>query len=208
MAFQECPACAELFTEYRLPDNSVAGNVFHFFWGGSGIITAPALEQLVTSWLTSWNLHVKARVSNQVSLIRLSARSLETETAPNYERVLSPAVPGTINSPAVPNNVTLSVKLGTGYTGRSSRGRFYFIGLSELASVGNFVQASEIPLIVNAWDDLREEIALSTEFFWAVLSRQTDGVERPTGLTRIITQISCVDNRIDTQRRRLPRLNN
>lgn len=208
MAFQSCPGTAELFTEFRMPDNSIGGNVWHFYYSGGGIITSVALEALATTWRSLWTTHVRPEQSSGVALTRLSARSLETQNGPIYEEVLNPPLAGTSVSAPMPNNVTLAIKLGTNSAGRSNRGRLYHIGLTETQVTGNFVGDATAAALVTRYNAIRAGISTGTDFFWGVLTRYADGELRPFGITNIIQLVSVVDRRIDTQRGRMPKLHN
>lgn len=104
---------------------------------------------------------------------------------------------------AVANNVALVVSLRTGFIGRSYRGRIYLPGLAKDAVVGSL-------LTPQAQADITTHIgALATQltnanFTWVVASYQFNGVPRLVAAgTPILTRI--VSNRVDTQRRRLPK---
>lgn len=118
------------------------------------------------------------------------------------------ALPGT-----GPPNLTVAVKWSTGLSGRSYRGRSYWIGLpASEVDVNGLVVASRINNIVTAYGQLRT--ALTTAGFTLVVCSKYSGVTivngyrraipRERGITTPITSITC-DTYVDSQRKRLIR---
>lgn len=118
--------------------------------------------------------------------------------------------PGANAGVALPNNVTLAVKLGTGHTGRSYRGRQYWLGLPEayLDSTKNAVLSTYLTNVKGAYDLLISDIvSAGAELVIASLYSGVDSdgkpIPRTTAVTTPVGSVS-VNPTVDSQRRRLP----
>ena len=142
-------------------------------------------------------------MSVDASYVRTEVRGLAEENdkfAENNDR----AGPGLDTGAGLPNNVTLSVKKGSGLTGRSARGRWYVVGLSrdKLAANENQFTTSSVAGTVAAVEAVRAGIETAG---WdpVIVSRFTAGAERSEGKTFPWLSTSAVNENVDTQRRRL-----
>jgi hypothetical protein len=106
----------------------------------------------------------------------------------------------------LPNNVTISLKKSSSLTGRSARGRWYWIGLPEsnLGGNENQVTSAKVALIVAAIEALRGGI-LAGAFTPVIVSRYSGGVERSEGKTFDWIDTTAVNENVDSQRSRLAR---
>ena len=156
------------------------------------------LASEVSSW---WEANVKANVSNTVTLRAIKVTSLASETSPAFE--LSVNVPGTGTSPAMPNNVSGVIKFLTAGRGRSSRGRNYIVGLMDEAVLNNTIHTTTIANYITAYNKLRDSTII-TSGTWVVASRMLNKEWRTTGLAQEITGVAFTDDKVDSQRRRLP----
>ncbi len=117
--------------------------------------------------------------------------------------------PGGFVSEAVSNNVTLAVKKTSGLTGRSARGRTYWIGIprTQLEAVNeNFFDAGYVTAVEAAVDSIRTQINALPLWIPVLVSRFANNIQRPEGVTFPWIGTACVDNIVDTQRGRLPTL--
>lgn len=131
------------------------------------------------------------------------ARDLSSST---FLSALAPAtgvVTGSFTDPN-PNNATIALKRTSGLSGRSARGRIYWMGLAEGHTDGtNFVTTSSANNMVSWLENL--DLAVAAEGVTPVIvSRFTEGAPRVEGITFPITDWSYSDTRVDTQRGRLP----
>lgn len=115
--------------------------------------------------------------------------------------------PGTLVSAPLPNNVTISIKKESGFTGRSARGRTYWIGAprTELdAANENLFTATYLATVVENVDKVR--IAIGNVGLWTavLVSRFANGSQRTEGVTFPWITTSNVDLIVDSQRGRLP----
>jgi hypothetical protein len=104
----------------------------------------------------------------------------------------------------MPDNVTLSIKKSSGLTGRTARGRLYWIGTHalDIASNENSYVAASVTAIEAAVDAIRVAIA-ATVWTPSIVSRFASGVKRPTGVAFTWIASNAVNQNVDSQRRRL-----
>jgi len=107
-------------------------------------------------------------------------------------------------------NVTLTVSFRTGLSGRSYRGRNYSIGMTKSQQSGGTASSAYVEALEDAYSELKNIIDTTGDFVWVIYS-QYEGVDAGTGnpiprLTPLMTPVSTaivVDDRTDSQRRRL-----
>jgi hypothetical protein len=116
------------------------------------------------------------------------------------------AGPGLDAVEGLPNNVTLSLKKGSGFTGRSARGRWYFVGfpVNALADNENQWTQTEVDSAVIAVEAIRNDV-LGGAFTPVIVSRFTNGALRAEGITFDWISTVAVDRNVDSQRGRLTR---
>lgn len=117
------------------------------------------------------------------------------------------AGPGVFVGAPVPNNVTISIKKVSPFTGRSARGRCFWIGIphNQLTPANeNVLEALYLADVVTAVDSIRVQI--NTLALWSpvLVSRFTGGLKRAAGKTFPWINSVSVDNVIDSHRGRLP----
>lgn len=105
----------------------------------------------------------------------------------------------------LPNNVTIAIKKTSSDTGRSARGRVYWIGLTrnDLQADENFITLGANAAIVTAIDGVRTA-CIAQGWVPVIVSRFSQGVKRSVGVTFEWLQTSNDDLRVDSQRGRLP----
>lgn len=135
-------------------------------------------------------------LSTSLVINEITVRYLGDPGGPEYTFVPITPIAGTNASPGLPGNVALCVSLRTALAGRRFRGRKYFSGWTEADVVGNLVDAGAVADIVAACNAF-------------IAGMITDGVPLTivsyTGLTNVnVVNAVCVDNYVDSQRRRLP----
>ncbi len=158
MAFQSVPSTAEIVIQYRQNSQDLLNVLYGFKPGGYDLTTLGQLANSIdnavgASWLPEQTL--------DTSYISTTVRGLEFE---NDQEVVDSANagPGIELSPGLPGNVTLAVKKGSGLTGRSARGRLYWIGMrrDQLSSDENILLAVEATAIVAAVEAMRVATAV------------------------------------------------
>lgn len=114
---------------------------------------------------------------------------------------------GVLAGGPLPNNVTFAIKKSSGLTGRSARGRTYWIGipLTELEPTDeNTLKAPYVTAIVAAVDSIRTQINALSPWVPVLVSRFTGGSQRTEGETFLWVSTLAVGDQIDTQRGRMP----
>lgn len=182
-------------------DGQQVENVLHFV--GSGNYNESELNLLANDVATWWIASLQSITGNTVTLNSIVATDLSSPTGPQVTFTTGLPQTGTEGAAALPNNVTVAVKLLTASRGRSFRGRVYFIGLGEDATDGSTLHDAAVTGIKAAFEALRDYPFSSNDSAWGVLSEVTAGAPRTEGICTPITTVS-VDATVDSQRRRLP----
>lgn len=199
MPFVPIPNAAQLEYIYQW-DGQIVENVLTYKLNVS--VDATNLQVLTTAAIAWWVANLKPIQSSSVALLAVKATDLSSSSGPVIEDTTSLAQSGAGASSAVPNNVSVAIKLITANRGRSFRGRVYHIGLVGSTVVNNTVALATRTALRNAWIAAQ---TLGTSPVWtlAVGSKFSAGAPRTTGLATTVTDIS-VNQIVDSQRRRLP----
>jgi len=113
-------------------------------------------------------------------------------------------IAGTSSGDPLPNNVTVATKLLSGLTGRSRRGRKFFVGMSDnnITADRQHISGAMQTALQTAFTELLNAITAES-WTWVVTSLISGGVPRTEGLNTAI--ISVATNAVlDSMRRRLP----
>lgn len=200
MAFQPVPNTAQVEVIFT-SNGSIVENVYHVEKPAPW--SQPELQDLNEAFEDWWRINLAGHQPTTMVLQRIDSRDLTAESAPFDSRPCVGACAGTDVSAALPNNATLAVKWTTGLTGRSFRGRTYHIGLGEDKVVGDTVQDAHRLELQTAYNALRTALQqIDPTWVLVVVSRITNGVPRPSGVTTPIVAAS-VNGTVDSQRRRL-----
>lgn len=201
MAFQSVPSTAEIVIEYSQNGKPLINTLYAEKPGGYDLADLTALAFVVdgnvaAAWLPDQ--------TQDTSYVQTTIRGLEFEN----DQVVSKnpgAGSGGILSDGLPNNVTIAIKKSSGQTGRSARGRMYWIGIpaEKLTSNENFVDTAYVTDIVDNMDSMRGSIDGSV---WTpvLVSRFSNGLKRSTGKLFPWISNSAVNEVVDSQRGRLP----
>lgn len=203
MAFQKVTDTVEVNMIYTL-NGEIAQNVFYGKQPGGYVLAD--LEELAFDIDQAWDVTFKTEQPPELSYLRTEVRGLAVINDLFAQNSDSAGV-GTHISEALPNNVTFSIKKVSGLTGRSARGRTYWIGIpqDELLVVNeNNLKQGYVDAIVADIDFLRVVIGTSALFSAVLVSRFTNGAARSEGVTFPWVGSTAVNNRVDTNRGRLP----
>lgn len=187
-----------VFTE----DGQTIENVYHVL--NTVPYDAGTLATLAGTFVTWWSANIRSLTSNGVTLTKVVAKALDTESAPGIEYTTGLPLAGTAASGStMPNNVTPVITWVTGLRGRSYRGRTYHIGLMGGHMVGiNTMSNSYITSLQTGYNALITAIDGLTQTL-CVCSKYHNKAERVTcTLTAILNAV--VNGTVDSQRRRLP----
>ena len=141
--------------------------------------------------------------SSDASYVRTTVRGLEFENDQEATADASAGAGLTLVS-GLPNSVTFAVKKQSGLTGRSARGRVYWMGMPR-----DVLQANENKLVIADADAIEAAVdalrAAITATIWqaVIVSRFEDNVRRPTGVVFNWINSEAVDIQVDNQRGRL-----
>lgn len=203
MAFQPVVDCVEIdmiFTQ----QGEITQNVFYAkLPNGYVLADLLALAGVIDAqWQGTW----RPQQVSEVTYVRTEVRGLAVQ---NDLLVTdgSSTNPGGHAGAALPNSVTFCLKKESGLTGRSARGRTYWIGVprSELEPLDdNQLQSAYVASVQAAVDSIRT--AINGVGLWeaVLVSRFTGGAPRTAGYAFPWLSTTWVDFRVDTQRNRLP----
>lgn len=111
---------------------------------------------------------------------------------------------GLAELPAATNQDTLSVSFRTGLSGRSRRGRNYWVGLVELEINNNRVSSGTVSAIKAYYEGMIGDNAVVGGAKWGVYSRRSNNADRLVGLFTPVNSVVIVDDVVDSQRGRMP----
>lgn len=198
MAFQPAPNCLNVILRF-----TSAGT----FWGVNSLnfvaLNPPVADDLpgigaaIVDW---WTESIAGLVSNAVLLDTISIRGLSSPSDVYWSDNLTGAA-GLANTPAMPPNVTIALKLETGLTGKSRRGRVFHVGLGEAMVASKYLVADYADPMPDQYQLLIDAVA-GYDLQWAVLSRTQNKVRLAEAIPYPVTRCTLVDRKIDTMRDR------
>jgi len=165
-------------------------------WGTSD------LTELANSARVAWDatLGVQANENTVLSMIRATA----IDVFPAAQVEVPSTAAGNQTGAGVPGNVTVVTKFSGGLTGRSTRGRAYFVGLDNGDVDGNQLVAGRADDFSIAWESFFSDLhdAVHNEPQHVIVSYVEDNDWRTEALVTQVINYST-DNNLDSQRRRL-----
>lgn len=197
-AFIPAPNTARVRMVYE-SNGSTVMNVFHFL--GDAPLIAADLSGLVDEVHTEWVAFIKARQVDTLTLRYIEATALDDAAAPQVTLVVNETGSGT--GELVPNNVTLAIKFATGLTGRSNRGRMFFLGMGKAGISGDQVTDATVSANVSAVTSFFDGITTALGLRHAIVSYCNNKAWRTTASVEPVLSYLVTDNNIDSQRRRL-----
>jgi len=174
--------------------------------------TDTSLFDLCDTVVTWWNTSMKANVASNLTLNEVTAKDLTSSAGIEVVYTTGLPISGTNVGVALPNNVTIAIKLLTGFGGRSYRGRQYINGLLQghLGADQNTLSTSSITMFAGAYNDLISQLntaytpGMVVASFYSGVDSAGKPIPRATALTTPILNAGFADNILDSQRRRLP----
>lgn len=201
MAFIPLPNGIKVCMRFRQAEQNTC-NVFYVTATGTVDLT---LLDGIGDTLKAWYVaNIQPWQNTNVSLEAIEITDVSVSGGLGIEYTTGLPLLGANVGGAMPNNVTVAVKLGTGLTGRSHRGRQYFVGLPEayLAGSKQAISTTFQTTLKGAYDALISDlVAYGVEL--VIASFFSGGVPRTTGVTTPVSSVS-VNPTLDSQRRRLP----
>lgn len=170
-----------------------------------GTPTAGDCTTVASNLATWWNGNVKALIPASVTIREIYCKSMAVQNGPEATYSAGYPLAGTwATGGAAPNNVSLCASLRTGLTGRSARGRWYWYGVPNDKITLSAIDAGYVASVVGALDNLNT-LLTSLSAAWVIVSHFNSGIPRVGGPVYFnVVDILCVDNTVDSQRRRLP----
>lgn len=203
MAFQAVPDTAEIDIIYTQHGETMQNVFYAELPGGYTLTDLAALAAGIDSQVQgTW----KSQQVIEAVYQRTEVRGLAVENDLIATNNVNAGV-GILSGGALPNNVTLVVKKESGLTGRSARGRCYWMGCAQgllKTTDENEFQTTYVAAIVASVDSMRTQIASVGLWQPVLVSRFSGGVARTTGVTFPWVNSVAVNEVVDTQRGRLP----
>lgn len=138
-----------------------------------------------------------------VDLVLVRATDVSADDSFGYEIEPSSAAVGARNEQIMPGNVTVVTKFATGRTGRSNRGRAYWVGLTEIQCGGNTLNGGYADAISAAWAGFFNDLNVAVAAIQHVVASYChNGAWRSAAVLTRVTNYST-DFNLDSQRRRL-----
>jgi hypothetical protein len=201
MAFQSVPECAVAAIQ-TVCNGAPIYNILNFR-ATSGSYNQTAIENLALA-VASWYLGEMLPLLNPaLTALQVVVRGLENENDFQATQTMGSAAGGGSGNP-VPNNVAYVIKFLSGLTGRSARGRMYVggFGVGALDTNERFITSTYRTALIDAIEELPNAVG-AVNWQHVVVSRQSGGVKRPTGVWFPVTTYTTTDLRLDTMRRRI-----
>lgn len=178
MAFQPVPDVALVRVEGRV-DGQQTINDLYFEISGTGINATSilAITTAVAGWVVDRLIPI---VCSSWTAVR--ATGLDLTAANSFSAEVAIGQPGDVDSEAVPNNVAACVSFRTGLAGRSFRGRNYVAAIPNSEVTLNTISPTTIVALANAYQTMVGAGLFEPGWQWGVVSRQTAGALRPTGV--------------------------
>jgi len=201
MAFQSVPDTAEAVVKFLLNSVNFTNTYYAKRAGGYTEAQLGELAVAVDAWVEA---SIRPELGADTTYVQTTVRGLENIVDFEVIEAGGSGIGG-VAVQALPVNLAFCVKRETGQTGRSARGRVYLagFGLTYLAANENFWDSTDMADVITALNALRGEM-LSASWTEVVVSRWTNGIKRPVGVTYEVTQYVPVDYRVDSRRDRLP----
>jgi len=200
MAFIPAVNTARVIMSFTQGGQNVANQFYCEFPTQPDKSDMAALAEVIQTW---WEDFIADLQSVQVNLVKIEVTDMTVENSEQAIFVEDLPQSGNDSGQPLPNNVTVSVKLDTGFTGRSKRGRQYFIGLVTTQLVdSNHLLTGMVTALQTAYSALIDAIS-DAGWTLVIASFVSGGVPRTTALlTPVLT--ASVNPTLDSQRRRLP----
>lgn len=199
MPFQSAPDTAEAVINYTQGGQPIVNRINFEHTGGYNQAAIDLLALVVDAAVDAYLMPL---IVSSMTYLFTKVRGLESAIDLEATNATNTGA-GAASGASQPQQASYVVKLGTGATGRSARGRFYMPGLA--ASALNSARTVTTTYSNGAVDALADLIADAAAAGWdaVITSRQQGGVVLGTALNRVITDVIASNLNIDTQRRRV-----
>jgi len=200
MPFQSVPNTAEIIIRGTLGGQNIVNTFYAQFPGGYDQTDLDNLADEVDSWVDAEWLPI---ISNKYAYVSTDVRGLDEEfdlTSSNNDS----AGVGAISGDALPNNVALSVKRRSNFTGRGARGRIFVAGLPEDAiDTPNHISDAFVTAVEDALNEFQSYLTTAGAV-GVIVHRVSEGASLPVAVVFTLIEWVVMDQVIDSMRRRLP----
>jgi len=172
-----------------------------FYWQGDAPLIAADLSGLADEVHTAWVSRFKPIQAPDVTLQYIEATALDTDSSPSV--TLAVAEAGTASGVSYPGGTTFAIKFSGGVSGRSGRGRMFWIQLHSAQISGDSVAPADAAAIVAFVSDFFDDVETATGLTHVVTSYCHAGAWRATASNTPVINYIATDNNVDSQRRRL-----
>jgi hypothetical protein len=200
IAFQSVPNTAEITLRGEVETQTFINTFYAKFPAAYDEGDIAGLAAAVNAWaLTDWITCVGPQYTFLETHVRGLTAGIDFEAAADNIGIV-----GTAGSTPLPNNVALSVKRQSAFTGRGARGRIYIGALTEevLDSV-NTVNPTYAGVVIDALYAMNAAI-VAEGWLPVIVHRRSGGVLLGPAVTFELITWNIVDMVLDSQRRRLP----
>lgn len=199
MAFQSVPETAQVELLFH---QSAAPMLISFYCRKSGGYNLSDLEDLAVAVDTVVQPDVPGLINDLAVYNGVGVRGLENEF--DFVASSAPVAPiagEVLNAQSA--SVAKAIKLSTGLTGRSARGRMFFggFGVNQLQD-STHIKAETVDDIITLLEAIKVVVEL-LGWVWVVVSRVHNHLKRPEAITIPVTSFLAADLTLDSQRRRL-----
>lgn len=200
MAFQSVPHTAEIVVRGSMAGQEMINTFYAQMPGGYAIADIEALAGAVDDWVAA---EFRPQMPNNYTYVSTDVRGLNSaidlQATDNASAGTGAASPTTLS-----NNAALSVKRGSGFTGRGARGRIYLPPPTpDLMSDDNHISAGGVTAYQTMLVAL-DAVISGAGWIPVIVHRVEAGVPLAVAVVFTITEWIVVDNVIDSMRRRLP----
>lgn len=181
--------------------------VVNIVWGNIFVeVNTANLEAIATAVRNWWIANIKPNVSSTTALESVTVTDWSVANSLQVVDTLAIPSAGTASGDDTPSNVAAVTTFYTGFTGRSNRGRVYNGGLVGGQITGNTLNTLYVAAMLAAWVDFKADL-LAAGANHIVASFYSNGLPRAEGVMNVVTDYG-MNNVVDTQRRRIPRVDN
>jgi len=200
MPFQRVPNTAEIVIRGTLGGQNVVNTFYAEFSGGYDQSDLDELANQVDDWVNDEWLPI---ISNKYTYNSTDVRGLDQEFDLTSSNNDSTGV-GAISGDAVPNNVTLSIKRRSNFTGRGARGRIFVAGIPEDAvDTPNHISDAFATAMEDALNAMQGYLTTANAV-GVIVHRISGGTPLATAVVFTLIEWVVMDQVIDSMRRRLP----
>lgn len=198
MAFIPVPDTIQLEVRGLLQTVSVENT---FYYLAPGVVDQALLDAVVEAARDYVEAEI-ALFNNNFFFTECYARDLSDSTFLSALATATGVISGSYTDPN-PNNATFALKRSSGFSGRSARGRIFWMGIAEGHTSGTNLMDVGAANDMVAWLEGLDTAVAAEGVTPVIVSRYNAGAPRVTGVTYPITDWSYTDLRVDTQRGRM-----